>query len=91
MQFINEAGLYALLSIIPLIIIYLLRPRAKKIKIPSVMFLLDIEKKKRLNIFRKFLKDPLFLIQLLALIIISLAIAALSLWRTRKQAAGQLS
>jgi hypothetical protein len=76
MQFANEAGLYALLSIIPLIIIYLLRPRAKKIKIPSVMFLLDIEKKKRLNIFRKFLKDPLFLIQLLALIIISLAVAA---------------
>lgn len=76
MQFANEAGLYALLSIIPLIIIYLLRPRAKKIKIPSVMFLLDIEKKKRLNIFRKFLKDPLFLIQLLALIIISLTIAA---------------
>lgn len=76
MQFANEAGLYALLSIIPLIIIYLLRPRAKKIKIPSVMFLLDMEKKKRLNIFRKFLKDPLFLIQLLALIIISLAIAA---------------
>lgn len=76
MQFANEAGLYALLSIIPLIIIYLLRPRAKKIRIPSVMFLLDIEKKRRLNIFRKFLKDPLFLIQLLALIIISLAIAA---------------
>jgi len=76
MQFANEAGLYALLSIIPLIIIYLLRPRAKKLKIPSLMFLLDIEKKKRLNIFRKFLKDPLFLIQLLTLIIISLAIAA---------------
>ncbi|MFZ3384131.1 MAG: BatA domain-containing protein [Candidatus Methanoperedens sp.] len=76
MQYANEGGLYALLSIIPLIIIYLLRPRAKKIKIPSVMFLLDIEKKKRLNIFRKFLKDPLFLIQLLALIVISLAIAA---------------
>ncbi|HEX7574926.1 MAG TPA: BatA domain-containing protein [Candidatus Methanoperedens sp.] len=76
MQFANEAGLYALLSIIPLIIIYLLRPRAKKLKIPSLMFLLEIEKKKRLNIFRKFLKDPLFLIQLLALIIISLAIAA---------------
>ncbi|MCX9082146.1 MAG: VWA domain-containing protein [Candidatus Methanoperedens sp.] len=76
LDFANKAGLYALLSIIPLIIIYLLRPRARKIKIPSVMFLLDIEKKRRLNIFRKFLKDPLFLIQLLALIIISLAIAA---------------
>ncbi|VVB86619.1 Uncharacterised protein [uncultured archaeon] len=76
MQFANQAGLYALLSIIPLIIIYLLRPRPKKLKIPSVMFLLDIEKKKRLNIFRKFLKDPLFFIQLLVLAIISFAIAA---------------
>ncbi|VVB94050.1 Uncharacterised protein [uncultured archaeon] len=75
-QFANTAGLYALLSIIPLIIIYLLRPRPKKIRIPSLMFLLDIERKKRLNIFRKFLKDPLFLIQLLVLTIISLAIAA---------------
>jgi len=76
MQFANEAGLYALLSIIPLIIIYLLRPRPKKLKIPSLMFLFDLEKKKRLNIFRKFLKDPLFLIQLLVLTIISLAVAA---------------
>ncbi|MCE8423639.1 MAG: BatA domain-containing protein, partial [Candidatus Methanoperedens sp.] len=75
-QFANQFGLYALLSIIPLIIIYLLRPRPKKIKIPSLMFLLDIEKKKRLNIFRKFLKDPLFLIQLLVLMLISFAVAA---------------
>jgi hypothetical protein len=76
MQFANQAGLYALLSIIPLIIIYLLRPRPKKLKIPSLMFLFDLEKKKRLNIFRKFLKDPLFLIQLLVLILVSLAVAA---------------
>ncbi|KPQ43468.1 MAG: hypothetical protein MPEBLZ_01977 [Candidatus Methanoperedens nitroreducens] len=34
MQFANEAGLYALLSIIPLIIIYLLRPKGKKNKDP---------------------------------------------------------
>ncbi len=74
-QFANQIGLYALLSIIPLIIIYLLRPRPLKIKIPSLMFLIDIEKKKRLNIFRKFLKDPLFLMQLFILILASLAIA----------------
>ncbi len=74
-QFANTAGLYALLSIIPLIIIYLLRPRPKKLKIPSLMFLFDLEKKKRLNIFRKFLKDPLFFIQLLVLILVSLAVA----------------
>lgn len=87
-QFANEAGLYALLSIIPLIIIYLLRPRMKKIKIPSVMFLLDIERKKRLNIFRKFLKDPLFLIQLLVLIIVSLAIAAPFIMATEEAGGG---
>src|SRR3989337_3817043 len=75
-QFPNQIGLYALLSIIPLIIIYLLRPRPLKIKIPSLMFLLDIEKKKRLNVFRKFLKDPLFLIQLFVLTLVALAIAA---------------
>lgn len=74
-QFANQVGLYALLSIIPLIIIYLLRPRPKKLKIPSLMFLFDLEKKKRLNIFRKFLKDPLFLIQLLVLTLVSLAVA----------------
>src|SRR3990172_2115445 len=74
-QFANQLGLYALLSIIPLIIIYLLRPRPLKIKIPSLMFLMDIEKKKRLNVFRKFLKDPLFLIQLFVLTLVSLAIA----------------
>ncbi len=74
-QFANQIGLYALLSIIPLIIIYLLRPRPLKIKIPSLMFLMDIEKKKRLNVFRKFLKDPLFLIQLFVLTLVSLAIA----------------
>lgn len=75
LQFANQIGLYALLSIIPLIIIYLLRPRPLKIRIPSLMFLMDIEKKKRLNIFRKFFKDPLFLIQLFVLILASLAIA----------------
>ncbi len=74
-QFANQIGLYALLSIIPLIIIYLLRPRPLKIKIPSLMFLMDIEKKKRLNVFRKFFKDPLFLIQLFVLILASFAIA----------------
>jgi hypothetical protein len=74
-QFANQVGLYALLSIIPLIIIYLLRPRPVKIKIPSLMFLMDIEKKKRLNVFRKFLKDPLFLMQLFVLILTSLAVA----------------
>ncbi|HEY9206289.1 MAG TPA: BatA and WFA domain-containing protein [Candidatus Methanoperedens sp.] len=87
-QFANMMGLLALLSIIPLIIIYLLRPRPRKVKIPSLMFLFDLEKKKRLNVFRKFLKDPLFLIQLLALAIISLAIAAPFIMATEEAGGG---
>lgn len=87
-QFANEAGLYALLSIIPLIIIYLLRPRPRKLKIPSLMFLLELEKKRRLNIFRKFLKDPLFLIQLLVLILVSLAVAAPFIMATEEAGGG---
>ncbi|MDO9099108.1 MAG: VWA domain-containing protein [Candidatus Methanoperedens sp.] len=87
-QFANEIGLYALLSIIPLIIIYLLRPRPLKIKIPSLMFLFDIEKKKRLNIFRKFLKDPLFLIQLLVLALVSLAVAVPFIMATEEAGGG---
>lgn len=77
LQFANQPGLWALASIIPLIIIYLLRPRPLKIKIPSLMFLLQLEeKRRRLNILRKIIRDPLFLIQLLVLIIISLTIAS---------------
>ncbi len=74
-NFANTLGLYALLSIIPLILIYLLRPRPLKIKIPSLMFLFELEKRKRLIVLRKFIKDPLFLIQLFVLIMVSLAVA----------------
>ncbi len=88
-HFNNLTGLYALLSIIPLIIIYLLRPRPQKIRIPSLMFLFELEKKKRLNIFRKFLKDPLFLIQLLVLTLVSLAVAAPFIIATEEAGGGR--
>ena len=76
LNFANVAGLFALLSIIPLIILYLLRPKPHVIKIPSVMFLFDAEKeKKRFSTIRRFIKDPLFLLQLLVLILLALAVA----------------
>jgi len=54
MQFANEAGLIAVINN-SLIIIYLLRPRVKKIKDPfgHVPFLIS-KRKRRLNIFRSF-------------------------------------
>ncbi|MCD4800499.1 MAG: BatA domain-containing protein, partial [Methanococcoides sp.] len=47
MPFANILGLAALASIIPLIILYLLRPKPLELKIPSLMFLMLAEKKKK--------------------------------------------
>ena len=66
------------LSVIPLIIVYLLKPKAKDILIPSVMFIAQITEKqnKIARAIRKIIKDPLFLIQLLILLLLILAIAS---------------
>ncbi|MEA1985211.1 MAG: VWA domain-containing protein [Euryarchaeota archaeon] len=78
MPFENTLALAALASIIPLIILYLLRPRPKQINVPSLMFLMNVEQKKKrfYTSLTKIIKDPLFLIQLLVLILLSTAAAA---------------
>ena len=73
--FANTMGLLALFSIVPLVILYLLRPKPVVLKIPSIMFLFDFEdEKKRFSTIRRFVKDPLFLIQLLVLLLLALAV-----------------
>ena len=65
----NSIGLLALGFLIPLIIIYLIKPQPKKISIPSLMFLTQQYKKSKTQSFlRKILKDPLFVLQLLVLL-----------------------
>jgi hypothetical protein len=66
------------LSVIPLIIVYLLRPKAKDVLIPSIIFILAVtqQKKKYARVLSKLIKDPLFLIQLLILLSLIIAIAA---------------
>ncbi|MCC7577015.1 MAG: BatA domain-containing protein, partial [Methanomethylovorans sp.] len=77
MAFETPLALLALASIIPLIILYLLRPKPLMVRIPSVMFLMQVEEKKRFfTSITKLIKDPLFLIQLLVLILLALAAAA---------------
>ncbi|WP_214045457.1 VWA domain-containing protein [Methanomethylovorans sp.] len=77
MAFGTPLALMALLSVIPLIVLYLLRPKPLVVRIPSVMFLMQVEEKKRFfTSITKLIKDPLFLIQLLVLIMLSLAAAA---------------
>ncbi len=71
--FANTFGFLALLSIIPLIILYLIRPKPKQIDVPSLMFFQKDEKRKTERaFFRRLTKDWLFLAQLLALLLLSL-------------------
>ncbi len=76
--FSNQLALLALASIIPLIILYLLRPRTIDLDIPSLLFFLKREQQRnKLSLLlRKLIRDPLFIIQLLVLILLSLAAAA---------------
>ena len=66
------------LSVIPLIIVYLLRPKAKDVLVPSIIFITAVtqQKKKYARVLSKLIKDPLFLIQLLILLSLIIAIAA---------------
>jgi hypothetical protein len=74
--FLAPTWLYALASLIPLILLYLIRPKPKQQEIPSLMFFLKNQGADRQKNFLKyFSKDWLFWIQLLVLILLSLAAA----------------
>ena len=69
-------GLWWLLALVPLIIIYLIRPRPKKKSIPALMFLIkENAKSDKRSFFRRFVRDPLFLLQIIILIAFAIAIA----------------
>ncbi len=69
-------GLFALLSVIPLIILYLIKPKPVKLSIPSLMFFIAHSKVSKKNkILRYFQNELLFYIQLFTLLLLALAIA----------------
>ena len=73
----NPSALLALSAVIPLILAYLLKPKPVNFVIPSLMFISKMQKEKtRFNsFFNKLVKDPLFLIQLLVLILLAITMA----------------
>ncbi|MBU0461658.1 MAG: VWA domain-containing protein [Nanoarchaeota archaeon] len=72
----DPTGLYALATLIPLIIIYLIKPKPTKRVIPALMFFLrDTGKSPIKSLFEHFFKDPLLILQIIILIVASLAIA----------------
>ncbi|MBW3002207.1 BatA domain-containing protein [Candidatus Woesearchaeota archaeon] len=69
-------GLLALISLIPLILLYLIRPKPQTIEIPSLMFFIQSSGRNKLSsFFKKFIRDWLFLIQLLIILLLALSIA----------------
>jgi len=74
MPFRNPIALLGLLSIIPLIIIYLIRPQPKEIRFSSTQFLREGEAE-RSAVLSRLINDPLFWIQLLVLLSLSVAAA----------------
>jgi len=74
--FLNPAALAAALLVIPLILLYLLKPKPRKIRFPTVMFIKRIEESKRFSaLFNKFIKDPLLLLQILVVVLLAAAMA----------------
>jgi len=63
MPFETPLALAALLSVIPLIVIYMLRPKPKVLSIPSLMFVLKLERERKrvYASLTKIVQDPLFL------------------------------
>lgn len=74
MPFRNPYALLGLLSVLPLIILYLIRPKPRDVLFPSIMFL-EAGKARRSAALSRMIKDPLFWLQLLVLVLLSLAAA----------------
>ncbi len=76
MQIGNPIGLYALLSLIPFIILYLIKPKPIEKIIPSLMFLIKNKKDaSRNSFFKKLLRNLVFLMQLIALLLVALTLS----------------
>ncbi len=72
----NAFGMWALLLLVPLIIIYLIRPRPKVMTIPSLMFFMKSSGATKLTSFlRQFLRDWLFLLQFLIVFLLASTLA----------------
>lgn len=72
----SPLSLLGVLIIIPLIILYFLKPKPKQVKIPTLMFLKNIEENKKLSsLFDKLIKDPLLFTQILFILLLVISLA----------------
>ncbi|MBI4739802.1 VWA domain-containing protein [Candidatus Woesearchaeota archaeon] len=75
-HFLNPGALVFLGVLIPLIIIYLIRPRPHRKKVPALLFFLkETARIEHRSFFRRLFRDPLILLQILIIILICAALA----------------
>ncbi|MBW2988807.1 BatA domain-containing protein [Candidatus Woesearchaeota archaeon] len=73
----NPIGLYALLAVVPFILIYLIRPKSFERVIPSLMFMMEEKSRfRKASFLRKLLRNLLLIIQLLVILALAFSVAA---------------
>ena len=73
---LDLGGLYALLALIPLILVYLIRPKPKKQTVPALMFLMKERSKwDKSSFLRRIFKDPLLILQILLLLLFAITVS----------------
>jgi len=77
MPFDNISGLFALLALIPFILLYLIRPKPINKVIPSLMFLIKDKSRFKENAFlQRLIVNLLFFIQLFIIVALAVSVAA---------------
>jgi len=75
--FLNPIGLLGLLALVPLIIVYLLRPDPRRLAVPTYRFLLeDAGNEGQSSTLRRLRRSLLFLLQLMVLTMLALSMAS---------------
>lgn len=74
--FLEPIWLYALILLIPFILLYLIRPKPKQKVIPTLMFLFkDMGRDRKMTFFRRLIQDLLFILQFFALLFLLVSVA----------------
>jgi hypothetical protein len=74
--FLSPIGLVALLSLVPLVVLYLVRPDPATVRLPTVRFLTEQRKQDTTNpLLERLQRNLLFLVQALVLILLATALA----------------
>ena len=91
MPFAEPLGLFALAATVPVIAAYLLRPRRIKRTVPSILFFMSEEGDNLQRFFKRFVKDILLPLQLIAIALIALALSGPYILSTESVIGGDVS